>query len=102
MLPPPPTGIGLILLISAFLSKKSVFFAKNSSFSQNNSLRAVSKIFLALFSGFVRYKVTDYENVSFTDYTSEIQLLDCSKLAINRKNYNNVTICLYGVIVKFF
>ena len=33
------------------------------------------------------------KNVSFTDYASRIQLPDGSKLAINRKNDNDVTIC---------
>ena len=42
------------------------------------------------------------ENLSFTDYVSGIQLPDCSKLAINRKSDNNVTICRHDVIVNFF
>ena len=33
---------------------------------------------------------------------SGIRLLDCSKLAINWKNDNDVTICQYDVIVNFF
>ena len=32
------------------------------------------------------------ENISFTDYPSEIRLPDCSKLALNTKNDNDVTI----------
>ena len=46
---------------------------------------------LVLFSVFVRQKVTVNENVSFTHYTSELRLPNCSKLAINPKNDNNVT-----------
>ena len=38
----------------------------------------------------------------FTDYVSGIQLPDCSKLAINWKNYNDDTICSNNVIVRFF
>ena len=49
--------------------------------------------FLLLFSVFVRSKVTVSKTVSFTDYASGIQLPDCSKLSINRKNDNEVTIC---------
>ena len=41
-------------------------------------------------------------NVSFTDYASRIRLSDCSKLTINRKNNNDVTICKRDVIFKFF
>ena len=41
-------------------------------------------------SVFVRYKVTINENESFADYASGIRRLDCSKLAINWKNYNDV------------
>ena len=43
--------------------------------------------------------VTFYENVSFTGYTSGIRLPNCSKLAINRKNNNDVTIYRNDVIV---
>ena len=57
---------------------------------------------LVLFSVFVRYKVTVYENVSFTDYKSGIQLLDCSKLVINWKNNNDVKICPRDAIFNFF
>ena len=46
--------------------------------------------------------VGDNENVNFADYESGIRLLDCSKLAINRKNDNDVTICRNDVIVNFF
>ena len=40
--------------------------------------------------------------VSFTDYASLIWLSHCSKLAINQKIDNDVTICRYDVIVIFF
>ena len=55
----------------------------------------------ALFSVFVQKKVTINDNVIFTDSASGIQLLDSSKLAINWKNDNEVTICRHDVIVKF-
>ena len=51
---------------------------------------------------FVRWSGTINENVSFTDYASGIRLLDCSKLAINWKNDNDVTICWHHLIVTFF
>ena len=57
--------------------------------------------FLVLFSAFVRQK-TVIKNVSFTDYASEIQLPDCSKLAINPKNYYDVTIYRHDVTFHFF
>ena len=44
----------LILLISAFFCKKSVFFGQDSTFTQSNSVRAVTEIFLVLFSVFLR------------------------------------------------
>ena len=40
--------------------------------------------------------------VRFTDYASEIRILDCSRLVINQKNYNDVTIYWHDVIVNFF
>ena len=45
--------------------------------------------------------VTVNENVTFTHYASGIGLPNCSKLAINRKNNNDVTIWLHDIIVKF-
>ena len=57
---------------------------------------------IALISGFVRQKVIFNENLSFTYYASRIRLPDGSKLAINRKNDNDVTIFRHDVIVKGF
>ena len=87
--------------MSAFFCKKSTFFGQNSTFTQSSSLRTVSD-FLFLFSVFVRQKVTINEDVSFTDYASGIRLPDCTKLAVNWKNGNGVTIFWNGVIVKIF
>ena len=42
------------------------------------------------------------ENVSFANYTSEIRLSDCSKMAINRKKYSDATIYWHHAITKFF
>ena len=42
------------------------------------------------------------KTVNFADYASGIRLPDGSKLAINRKNNNDVTICRNRVIVQFF
>ena len=41
------------------------------------------------------------ENINFTDYASGIQLPYCSKLSINWKNGNGVTIFQHDVIVIF-
>ena len=46
--------------------------------------------------------VTFNENISVTDYASRIRLPDCSKLAINQKNDNEVIICRHDVIINFF
>ena len=42
------------------------------------------------------------ENKSFTDNASGIRLLDCSELAVNWENDNDVTNFRNYVIVKFF
>ena len=42
------------------------------------------------------------ENVSSTDYAFGIRLPDYSKLSINQKNDNDVTICRHDAIVNFF
>ena len=44
----------LTLLTSAFFSKKSAFYGQNSTFTRSNIVRAVLRVFLVLFSVFVR------------------------------------------------
>ena len=96
--------VPLILLTSAFFCKKLAFFVQNSIFTQSTSVRAVLEIFqfCSQFSVFVRQKVTDTENITFSDCVSGIRLPDCPKLAINPKNDNDVTIFRHDVNVKFF
>ena len=55
-----------------------------------------------MFSVFVRQKVTITENITFADYVSGIRPPNCSKLAKNLKNDNDVTILRDDVIVNFF
>ena len=55
-----------------------------------------------MFSVFVREKVTITENISFTDYASGIKLPDYSRLNLNWKIRNDVTIFQKDIIVKFF
>ena len=57
--------------------------------------------FLFLFSVLVREKATINENVSITDHVSGMQLPYYSKLPINQKNDNNITICWHDVIVHY-
>ena len=57
---------------------------------------------LVLFSVVVRQKVTINENESFKGHAFGIHLLDCSKLAINRKKDNAVNINRNVIIVNFF
>ena len=76
-------------------------FGKNGTSTQSNKVSCV-RDFLVFFSVFVGEKVTVNENVSFTDHASGIRLPNCSKLAINRKNGNGVTICRHDVISNFF
>ena len=40
--------------------------------------------------------------VSFTDHVPSIRLQDCSKLAINGKNDDDVTVCQQDAVAKFF
>ena len=87
-------------MISAFFWEKNQHFSgKNSTFPQNNSVRAVLDIFSSVFS-FFKIKVTGIENVSLADYVSRNQLSDCSESAMNQENNNNVTICWRDVIVN--
>ena len=59
-------------------------------------MRAVLEIVQFCFRFFVREKVTINETVRIRDHSSRIRLLHCSKLAINRKNENNLTICWHA------
>ena len=78
-----------------------MFFVQKSTFTQSSSVRAVLKIFLVLFSVFVRQKVAITENITFADSVSGIRSPDCSKLAKNPENDNDVTIFRHDVIFKF-
>ena len=64
----------------AVFCKKTAFLGKNSTFTQRNSARTVLEI-------------KGNKNVRFTDYASRIRLRDCSELAKNWKNDNDVAIC---------
>ena len=86
----------------------SAFFAKDQHFLVKivPLLKAIVwdrcwKFFSFVFS-FCKIKGNDNENISFTDYVSRIRLPDCSKLAINQKSDNDITICQQNVIAKFF
>ena len=80
--------------------KKLAFFVQKSTFTQSNIVKAVID-FIVLFSVFLRQKVTINGKVTFADFVSGIRSLDCSKLAKNPKNGNDVTIFRHDVIVKF-
>ena len=87
--------------VSIFLQKISVFCPKKYLYSKQQCESCV-RDFLVLFSVFVRQKVTITENITFSDSVSEIRCPDCSKLAKNPKNDNNVTIFRHEVNLKFF
>ena len=84
------TQATLILLMSAFfLQKINVFRPKKYLYSKQQCESCV-RDFLVLFSGFVRQKGTNTENITFAD--SGIRPPGCSKLAKNPKNDKVVTI----------
>ena len=60
--------------MSAFFCKKLAFFVQKSTFTQSNSIRAVLRDFLVLFSVFARQKVIITENITFADSVSGIQI----------------------------
>ena len=87
--------------ISIFLQKISVFSSKKYLYSKQQRESCV-RDFLALFSVFIRKKVTVTENITFADLVSRMRPPDCSRLVKNRKNDNDVTIFRHDVNVKFF
>ena len=86
--------------VSIFLQKLA-FFIQKSTFTQSNSVRAMLD-FLVLFSVFARQKVTVNENINFADSVSGIWPPDCTKLAKNQENGNDVKIFRQDAIVNFF
>ena len=86
--------------VSIFLQKLA-FFIQKSTFTQSSSVRAMLD-FLVLFSVFARQKVTVNENINFADSVSGIWPPDCTKLAKNQENDNDVKIFRQDVIVNFF
>ena len=86
--------------VSIFLQKNSVFYLKKYLYSKQYCENCV-RDFLVLFSVFVRQKVTVTENITFADSLSGIRPPDCSDLAKNPKNDNDVTIFRH-VVVNFF
>ena len=81
-----------------FLQKITIF-GQDNTFTQSSSVRAVLEFFSFVFSF---CKVTINENVGFTNDASGIRLLDCSKLVVNWKNGNDLTIFWSNVIVNIF
>ena len=87
--------------VSIFLQKISVFCPKKYLYSKQYCESCVID-FIVLFSVFLIEKVTINGKVTFEDFVSGIWPPDCSKLAKNPKNNNDVTIFRHDVIVKFF
>ena len=80
-----------ILLVALSINANLVSFLGVCFAVGGKIMKTVLEIFQFCFQFFIRKKISINENVSFTVHASRIQLLDCSKLAINRKNDNYVT-----------
>ena len=87
--------------VSIFLQNISFFSPKKFLYSKQYCKSCVGD-FLVLFSFFVKQKVTITENLTFADSVSLGRPPDCSKLATNPKNDNDVTIFRHDVIFNFF
>ena len=90
--------------VSIFLQKISVFCPKKYLYSKQQCESCV-RDFLVLLSVFVRQKITITENITFRDSVSGIQRRECSKLAKNPKNDNDVTIfrmASFPIFLTFF
>ena len=84
-----------------FLQKISVFCPKKYLYSKQYCESCVTD-FIVLFSVFLIEKVAINGKVTFADFVSGIRPPDCSKLAKNPKNDNDVTIFRHDVNVDFF
>ena len=92
----------LILLIFVFFCKDLTILGKNSTFIQRNSISAVLKIFLALFSVSVRLEVVINEKLRIMDHAPKIHLPVCFKLDVNWKNGSYIIVFQNDVIIKIF
>ena len=90
-----------ILLMSAFILQRNQLFCQKLYIYSNKWHDSCVRDFLVLFSVFVRKRLLLLKMYVFTDHASGIQSLDCSKLAINWKNDNDITICWHEVILNF-
>ena len=88
--------------MSAFFCKKLAFFVLKNIFTQSNGMRAALEVLLVLFSVFVRQKVAITENITLADSVSKIGPPDCSKLAKNPRNDNEVIIFRQTSTSNFF
>ena len=86
--------------VSIFLKISCVFCPKKYLYSKQWCERCVTD-FLVLFSVFVRQKVPITENLTFASSVSGIRPPDCSKLAKNPKNDNDVINFRHDVNVNF-
>ena len=84
--------------ISIFLQNISVFCSKKYLYSKQQCESCVTD-FLVLFSVFVRQKVLITENITFADSVSGVRSPDCSKLAKNQKNDNDVNFNFFDVVL---
>ena len=78
--------------MSVFFCKKNSVFCLEKYLYSKQYCESCVRDFLVLFSVFVRQKVTITENITFADSLSGIRPPDCSDLAKNPKNDNEVTI----------
>ena len=79
-----------------FVCKKSVFFGRNITSTQSNSMRAVLEILNSVFS-FCKKKCYSYSKC-ITKHASGIWLPDSFKL-VTKQNNNDVKICRHDVIM---
>ena len=83
--------------ITIFLQKISVVWQKAIIYLYSKQqCESYVRDIIALFSVFVRKKVTINENIIFIDYESVIWLPDCFKLTINWKNDYDVQFFLFS------
>ena len=88
--------------MSPFFKKKLAFLVQKKYLYSKQYFESCARDFLVLFLVFVKQKVAINENINFADSLSGIRPPDCSKLAKNLKNNNDVKIFRHDVNVKFF
>ena len=96
----PLTSRHILILICVSFSNLEIWFVSTHTFVVSENIPFSIKTPLILLMSTFKDKM--HENVSLTDHACGIRHPNCPKLAINRKNKNDITIWRNDVTIRLF